>query len=181
MNRNISQDFEPYIDEITDICKQVSKDIILNAKKIGLVENHDWEGFTDPSFLHNIKDDIPNSPFSYYVDFGGSITNKFMHILQKVYPDYNIHDSGYYYYPPTGYMGWHTNSNRPGKRLYITWSDGDSSFRFLQDNEVQEDPDNVNSPTIREFDIPEPPDKFWHCVRSENANRLSFGFRLEKK
>ena len=131
MNKNISQDFEPYIDEIKEISLKVLAEVKYNASLVGLTENHDWDGFTSPEFLKRIKSDIPNSPFNYYVDFGGHIANKFMHILQKVYPDYDIHDAGYYYYPPTGYMSWHTNSNRPGKRLYITYSTGNSSFRYL--------------------------------------------------
>ena len=182
MNRNISQDFEPYADEINNICTKVLQEVKYNAKLVGLVENNDWDSFTSPEFLQRIRSDIPISPFNYYVDFGGHVANKFQHILREIYPDYDIADSGYYYYPPTGYMSWHTNSNAPGKRVYITYSNGNSSFRYLDsDNKVQEDPDNVDAPTFREFDIPEEPNRMWHCVRSEDGDRISFGFRLTKK
>lgn len=30
---------------------------------------------------------------------------------------------GAYYYPPGGGMGWHTNSDDPGWRAYVTWID----------------------------------------------------------
>ena len=181
MNKNINPEFEKHLKEIEEICrKDIVPQVLYNAKLVGLKEGYDYEGFTSVDFLQAVKDDIPVSPFNYYVDFGGHITNKFMHILQEVYPDYKIHDAGYYYYPPTGYMSWHTNSNRPCKRLYITYSDGESYFRYLNDGKVTTDYDN-NGITIREFDIPELPNKFWHCVASENANRLSFGFRLEPR
>lgn len=181
MKKNIAQDFEPYIDEVNKICKKVLAEVKYNATLVGLTENHDWDSFTSPDFLARIKSDMPKSPFNYYVDFGGHVANKFQHILRKIYPDYDIVDSGYYYYPPTGYMSWHTNSDSPGKRVYITYSTGNSSFRYLTLDGVQEDPDNVDAPTVREFDIPELPEKMWHCVRSEDGDRISFGFRLNKK
>ena len=41
--------------------------------------------------------------------------------------------SGWYIYPSNGYMGWHTNENKPGGRLYFTYAPSaqKSFFRYI--------------------------------------------------
>lgn len=170
MKKNISQNFK---DELTRIAEQIVPSIIYKCKLQGIQEVENWESHLETDF----SQDVPVSNDSYYIDFGSRTTSKFMHIMQQMYPDYNIIDSGHYYYPKTGYMGWHTNSNKPCKRVYITYTDGQSFFRYKKDNDIITDYDDVGI-TVREFDIPELPEQLWHCVGSY-ANRFSFGFRLK--
>lgn len=170
MQKNINQSFKQ---ELTQLAEQIVPDIIYKCKLKGIQEVKNWESHLE----HNFSIDIPVNHDSYYIDFGSRYTAKFMHIMQAMYPDYNIIDSGHYYYPKTGYMGWHTNSNKPCKRVYIVYSDGQSFFRYKQDNDIITDYDDIGI-TVREFDIPELPEQLWHCVGSY-ANRFSFGFRLE--
>ena len=86
--------------------------------------------------------------------------------------------SGNFYYPPTGYMGWHTNCEAPGERFYITWAseDNKSFFRYYDDekDEIITDYDDKGL-TVRQFTIPTGKPYFWHCVGSE-CDRFSFGF-----
>jgi len=74
---------------------------------------------------------------------------------------------GTFYYPPTGFMGWHTNVGSPGERFYVTWAseDNKSFFRYYDDKGL----------TVRRFTIPTGKPYFWHCVGSE-CDRFSFGF-----
>ena len=112
--------------------------------------------------------------------FSASQTLKLLHVVQQLYPNKQIVSSGSFLYPETGYMGWHTNSDAPCTRLYITYKDGDgeSFFRYLNsDNEVITDYDD-DGITIREFNIPELPEQLWHCVGSE-CDRYSFGFKIK--
>ena len=99
-------------------------------------------------------------------------------ILSKKYQPIIIR--GIFYYPPTGYMGWHTNANTPGERIYITWASEDkkSFFRYYdtEKNEIVTDYDDKGL-TIRQFTIPESAPHFWHCVGSE-CDRFSFGFMV---
>ena len=88
--------------------------------------------------------------------------------------------SGNFYYPPTGYMGWHTNCGDPCERFYITWASEDkkSFFRYYdyENDEIITDYDDKGI-TIRQFNIPDRAPHLWHCVGSE-CDRLSIGFRV---
>ncbi len=77
------------------------------------------------------------------------------------------------WYPPGGWMDWHTNSNNPGKRLYVSWSEtGKSGMRWLnKKNIVVEDPDKPGW-NIRIFNTPE-----WHMVYAD-CWRFSIGWKL---
>ena len=88
--------------------------------------------------------------------------------------------SGQFYYPPTGFMGWHTNCDAPCERFYITWASEDkkSFFRYYdyEKDEIITDYDDKGI-TVRRFHIPDRAPHLWHCVGSE-CDRLSIGFRI---
>ena len=98
--------------------------------------------------------------------------------MKELYPDRQVVGSGHYYYPKTGYMGWHTNSNQPDDRLYITYASEDkkSFFRYYVDGKVVTDYDNKGF-NFRTFSLSDKEPYFWHCVGSE-CDRFSFGYRL---
>ena len=93
-----------------------------------------------------------------------------------------LYPSGNFLYPKGGYMGWHTNSNVPGMRVYVTYSpiENGSYFKYVDVIDgvptVITDWDNKGL-TVRAFDVKqEPKYYFWHCVGSPNAPRISFGY-----
>lgn len=92
-----------------------------------------------------------------------------------------IEVSGHFWYPPGGFMGWHTNLRKPGWRLYITYAEeaGKSFFRY-RDPLTREvftcSDDNWN---CRVFLI-RPDAPLWHSVYSD-TNRHSFGYRIEEQ
>lgn len=76
------------------------------------------------------------------------------------------------WYPPGGFMDWHTNSDNPGKRLYLSWSEtGDSGMRWHRDGEVVDDPDQPGW-NVRIFSTPQ-----WHMVYA-NCWRFSVGWKI---
>jgi len=92
-----------------------------------------------------------------------------------------INNSGRFWYPAGGYMGWHTNQKAPGWRLYINHAKepGRSFFRYR-------DPDSLKIVTsfdqewnFRLFRI-SPEKVFWHAVYSE-TDRFSLGYKIEPK
>lgn len=86
--------------------------------------------------------------------------------------------SGHFWYPPGGYMGWHTNSESPGWRLYISHSDEpeNSFFRYRQPESGQIITSMDSEWDVRMFFVSN--DKpLWHTVYS-NTNRFSLGYRL---
>jgi hypothetical protein len=76
------------------------------------------------------------------------------------------------WYPPGGFMDWHTNSNNPGKRLYVSWSEtGDSGMKWYRDGEVIDDPDQPGW-NARIFDTPQ-----WHMIYAD-CWRFSIGWKV---
>ena len=101
--------------------------------------------------------------------------------IGKVFKGYRggIGLSGRIWYPPAGYMGWHTNSNSTGYRLYCSHSEEEKSsfFRFFDpiSKEVVTSWDEKGW-NFRMFHVNEDAN-FWHCVYSE-TDRISIGYNL---
>jgi len=145
----------------------------------------DWKYNTSKEYLNKNKKLIEATKekyppvYQYLLSFEQKlIPNNLTSLVQELYPNKKINISGHWYYPNQGYIGWHTNCDRPSKRLYITYASENkkSFFRYLKNKEVITCYDNKGI-TIREFDIPEMPEFFWHCVGSE-CDRYSFGFKI---
>lgn len=79
-------------------------------------------------------------------------------------------------YLPNAVMGWHTNSNMAGNRCYITYSYGDSVFRYQdKSGKIIDSHDIPNTWQLRRFNIPEE-GLLWHTI-SCNGPRISYGFK----
>lgn len=92
---------------------------------------------------------------------------------------------GNFYYPPTGYMGWHTNSDVPGLRIYVAYAEDNTSYFKWVDRSDPKNPkvvvdyDEIGW-NIRAFPISDIPENFlWHCVKTNESARLSYGFMFE--
>lgn len=91
-----------------------------------------------------------------------------------------LHLSGNGFYPKNGYMGWHTNRNTPGVRLYCNWAreTGKSGLCYYHEGfdtsrKVSLDSAGWNFRLFRtDYKFP-----FWHSVFSL-TNRISVGFRI---
>ena len=112
--------------------------------------------------------------------FDRSIADEFIPEIKKMVGQDDIVSGGFIIYPPTGYLGWHTNYDVPCKRLYITYASEDkkSFFRYRHPDtkEIITDYDDRGI-TIREFNVFDKPPYFWHCVGSDCV-RISFGYRI---
>jgi GNAT superfamily N-acetyltransferase len=92
-------------------------------------------------------------------------------------PDLTVENTGHFWYPNGGYMGWHTNLRTPGWRCYITIADepGRSFFRYRHpDGRVITSWDRTCD--VRLFNIT-PSAPLWHAVYSE-TNRFSLGYKF---
>ena len=138
--------------------------------------------------LQNIKRDFTDVPKARYIDdncnrisFVKSFSEFHQIIceLSKIAGGF-VRPTGFYYYPIGGFCGWHTNSDNPGKRFYITWSEdtGNNFFRYI---------DCDTGECITKFDrggwnlnqFEARSDKpLWHCVGCK-SRRVSIGFKLE--
>jgi hypothetical protein len=105
--------------------------------------------------------------------------NNIIRALAKRYPKSSIIQSGDFYYPAKGFMGWHTNSNTPGRRVYLSYSlkSNTNSFNYIKDGEVIKDFD-CQGWTAREFIVSDKRNSFfWHSVDAQSP-RISIGFRV---
>ena len=81
------------------------------------------------------------------------------------------------WYPEDGgYLGWHTDAK--GGRIYSTWADGESFFRYRdpETKEIITSYDKPNQWTFRIFHVNEE-DPMWHCVYAKDA-RISVGYKF---
>ena len=158
-----------------------------NDSKKNIIEVPEWEEkINEDAFLElynkNEPQDGNNSKNLFKNDLDEVGLNFWINDIKKILSKkYNpITIRGTFYYPPTGYMGWHTNCNVPGERIYITWASENkkSFFRYYdsEKNKIVTDYDNKGI-TIRQFTIPVSAPHFWHCIGSE-CDRFSFGFMI---
>lgn len=89
--------------------------------------------------------------------------------------------SGHFWYPPGGYMGWHTNNGAPGWRIYLTHSaePGKSFFRYRLPADGRIVTSTDQSWDIRLFRI-DPQRPLWHAVHSQ-TDRFSLGYVVHAK
>lgn len=86
--------------------------------------------------------------------------------------------SGHFLYAPGAFMGWHTNSEVPGWRLYVNHAEepGRSFLRYrdFESGAVVTSWDQEWSFRLFRIDVRRP---FWHAVYSDTC-RYSFGYRI---
>lgn len=100
--------------------------------------------------------------------------------LSTIWPKSSIQLSGMFVYPKEGgYMGWHTNSDSPCTRVYISHvkDGGKSFFRYRLDGEYVTSWDKAGW-NMRCFEVTKE-NPMWHCVYAEE-DRLSVGFRINR-
>ena len=168
---------EDTLSQIKVILDKNIKDIFLHTRLKGSRRVENWQDFLTKESIPEINDD---SHTTNMINFSGlNISQKMQPIIQKYFKDKVVRPTGFFHYPDTGYMGWHTNSNNACKRLYITYVEeaGKSFFRYLKDDKVITDYDDKGF-TVRMFDVAAQEPYFWHCVGSE-IDRLSFGFSVK--
>ena len=91
-----------------------------------------------------------------------------------------IRSSGFFLYPPGGYMGWHTNWQNPGWRLYVNYAEkpGKSFFRYRdpETHEIVTSPDRELNFRLFRVSSGKP---FWHTVYSDTF-RYSLGYKISR-
>tara|TARA_B110000305_G_scaffold232666_1_gene287975 strand:+ start:1075 stop:1614 length:540 start_codon:yes stop_codon:yes gene_type:complete len=105
--------------------------------------------------------------------------NSIVKALAKAYPKSSIIQSGNFYYPANAFMSWHTNSNTPGRRIYLSYSSESNKncFKYIKNNKIIKDFDSEGW-TGREFIVGDTPETFfWHAVDAV-LPRISMGFRV---
>lgn len=94
------------------------------------------------------------------------------------FPGLTVENTGHFWYPPGGYMGWHTNLRTPGWRCYLTLADepGRSFFRYREPRDGRIVTVRDRGLDLRLFPI-NPAAPLWHAVYSE-THRFSLGYKF---
>lgn len=94
--------------------------------------------------------------------------------------DLSVEVSGHFWYPPGGFMGWHTNLRKPGWRMYVNYceEEGKSFFRYRDPDTGEIVTAHDRTWNFRLFRIT-PAKPFWHCVYSD-THRFSLGYKIEQ-
>lgn len=90
----------------------------------------------------------------------------------------HVENSGHFWYPPGGYMSWHTNLRKPGWRMYLTnaQSPGMSFFRYREPKSGRIVTSMDHEWDCRLFQI-RTDAPLWHAVYSQ-TDRFSFGYMV---
>lgn len=90
--------------------------------------------------------------------------------------------SGYSLYPPGGFLGWHSNHDKPGLRVYCTWSEADGANFFRYEDPRSKEIVTLYEPvgwTVKSFQVPKQDERLWHCIQSDSL-RIALGLRLTR-
>ena len=157
--------------------KYCDTDVKPRSSTIGMIN------YTSDDYLEQcMHEDIPVARDNAlrHVRFDSMDRFDLIQTLSKIFQNHSIQLSGDFLYPPGGFMSWHTNSNTPGDRVYLTYvpQGGKSFFKYRDaDGKIVTSYDQTGW-TMRHFRT-EKHDLLWHCVGSETY-RLSIGFRIMK-
>ena len=122
-------------DKIEKIIESYTQEIKLQAKRIGKRPDNQWRECVSEEALNSVIDqDIDIAEKKNLHRFSAEVSGKLLHFLKEIYSDKSIYISGHFYYPPTGFMGWHTNYKMPEERVYVTYASekGESFIRYLE-------------------------------------------------
>ena len=176
MQKNIKVNYSKLLRDPIEFEHAISRAVSLIPPYIN--QDSTLARYTSDVYFSEVKNsDIPISKCKNLKEFTPSIAVPIIRFLAELYPGCSIMPTGYFLYPITGYMSWHTNSDTIGKRVYITYVDqiNKSGFKYFDGSEIVNSVDTEEI-TVRAFDI-EKEKPLWHAVYS-NCNRYSFGFRV---
>ncbi len=172
------QDFKWDVSPPAETTFKKNKDVI--EERLGEKKLNDIYSKYGDLVVAKYRDNYDNDNRYVYSEFYTDIKQKSIKqniLINRTFGgDYN--PSGIFWYPPTGYCGWHTNSNNPGERIYVVWNEeDDKSFLRYKDFETGEIVTKWEKKgwSVNRFTIPKSY-PFWHCIGSY-TNRVAFGFR----
>ena len=169
---------EPAVEQIKN---NINVNYVNNAATFISAEALESKKKLDESHIDQAGEETNLKDFSPFLEHIKSpAENQIIEIVQEIYSAETVNMSGSFYYPDSGFMGWHTNCSDPCKTvLYIVYADEDQKSFFRYEDEegnIITDYDDKGL-TIRQFELKGEKPYFWHCVGS-TCNRFSFGFRI---
>ena len=162
--------------EPTDVGKQAGKHYTSDTyieNKLAIGNKH--SGFPEEHFASPLSNMAKQDPDKWH---------SIMFELKKEMPAYiGAHSNALFsYYPPGGYVGWHTNWNAHAYQILFSWSEtGDSWFKY-RDPETKEVVTVQDKPgwNCRHYYFghkSEPEHHCWHAMYTE-CERITLAFKV---
>lgn len=127
----------------------------------------------------NVKDAIIDEELKHLREKVDEVTKSRIQDILKLKERFSFENTGHFWYPPGGFMGWHTNNRNPGWRFYITYVDkpGNSFFRYRDpiSKEIITIYDKQWNFRLFNVSLDKP---LWHAVYS-NTHRFSIGYTIK--
>lgn len=132
-------------------------------------------GFPEQHYAHPLQ--------TYFEKGGEQWEDLFVHVRQKIPQMLGAHTAALSnYYPPGGFVGWHTNWNAAAYQILFTWSlTGDGYFLYYDKSvdQIIKVPDNKGWQCRWMYfgARHEPQHHLWHAAYTK-CNRLTFAFKF---
>lgn len=125
--------------------------------------------------------DLPAKALVFSDQWDMTAKKEFEHgIIKRKFPK-SIDTPVIGYYPPNGFVGWHTNCEAHGYIILFNWSeDGEGFFRYIKDGKMDTLKDGKGWSCKVGYFGNTPEDYLWHCARTE-CRRFSFSYRFQNK
>jgi hypothetical protein len=170
--------FRPHPDALREVSQEALEAILRTGKDVSDIRS---EQNLSNCLVFNVSNIAGGVSSREVISLRKDVDRAMSRRLKRLFRDggrLSVVNSGHFWYPPGGYMGWHTNLKNPGWRLYSSYCDepGNSFFRYRN-------PDTGAIVTsmdrrwhFRLFRITsEKP--LWHAVYSQ-TNRFSVGYKI---
>jgi hypothetical protein len=113
------------------------------------------------------------------------ISMKLIAWLSKELKSTFVEPRGNFLYNTGSFMGWHTNSDIPGTRVYVAYSQQDNGSYFKYVDRSGDTPKIITDWDTKGWNVRVfnpygvPTNYLWHCVDAPNAPRISFGYKFK--
>ena len=192
-----NKDFLRTLEETSDMFIE-HKDLMGQlAKNLGNVPIGEGKKYTEPETYYEALEQaenhtgFPTRGYAFQV-FDGLISHSKIFYPLNEHTKYNLvqqfnanSNSLTSYYPPKGYIEWHTNWNAFGYQIIFTWSEsGDGYFRYFDkeknDFVTHEDKKGWQARWYRFGRLNEPEHHCWHSAWTE-CPRLTLAYKFSYK
>ncbi len=180
---NLKDTLEHYYNKDEEAQEKVSEKYLYsllrkNSKVSDIVQDRKISNCIAYNF-DNVKDAIKSEKLKILREKVDKIAKSRIQSILKLNGNFDFENTGHFWYPPGGYMGWHTNNRNPGWRFYITYVDkpGNSFFRYRdpRSKEIITIYDKQWNFRLFKVSLDKP---LWHAVYS-NTHRFSIGYTIK--
>ena len=177
-SNKLSQIFKPCPEAVREVSPEALEQILASGKAVNGIR-------TEREISNVLVFNDPRYEFAVLSDEISETRKKLDQLVREKVRElftegerFDVQSSGFFLYPPQGFMGWHTNWKNPGWRLYINYTEepGKSFFRY-RDTDTRQVITSVDKRLNFRLFRASKKNPFWHTIYSETY-RYSLGYKI---